>query len=416
MTKAIRTLALCGALLATTVLATAARAETAASTAGTAPGTTQSIAVPSGVRYELLGRWDVDRLNQILVTDFPKFAGIDVAYTPARNAVKLYRVTYPSVVPEQGNRPIVATGLLAIPDTGGKSFPIVSYQHGTVYGRQEVPSFPDQSPETQLMLAQFAGQGYIVMGADYFGMGVSTEPEGYMVKGSHQMACHDMIRSGRSVLDTMGITSDRLFLGGWSQGGFVTMACLEKLESAGVAVDGAATASAPIDVFALMNGFLNFPRPNDAAWLNSIVILSAFAYENYYGVPGLARSVLNPDYYDAARRAYAREPFEASEIPTDLRKLIRAEYFNPQFFADSAYGRLLREAQGYRWVIQSPVRNYYGEADEAITQGVGKMAMTYQQAMGAGNPKVEAISTGPTTHRGTYAKAAAEWKRWFDGK
>lgn len=416
MTKAIRTLALCGALLATTLLATAARAETAATPASTAPSGTQSIAVPSGVSYELLGRWDVDRLNQILLTDFPKFAGIDVSYTPARNAVKLYRVTYPSVIPEQGNKPIVATGLLAIPDTGGKSFPIVSYQHGTVYGRQEVPSFPDQSPETQLMLAQFAGQGYIVMGADFFGMGVSTEREGYMVKGSHQMACHDMIRSGRSVLDTMGITSDKLFLGGWSQGGFVTMACLEKLESAGVTVDGAATASAPIDVFALMNGFLNFPRPNDAAWLNSIVILSAFAYENYYGVPGLARSVLNPDYYDAARRAYAREPFEASEIPTDLRKLIRAEYFNPQFFVGSAYGRLLREAQGYRWVIQSPVRNYYGEADEAITQGVGKMAMTYQRAMGAGNTKVEAISTGPTTHRGTYAKAAVEWKRWFDEK
>ena len=48
---------------------------------------------------------------------------------------------------------------------------MISYQHGTVYGKQEVPSFPDQSPETQLMIAQFAGQGYIVIGADYFGMG-----------------------------------------------------------------------------------------------------------------------------------------------------------------------------------------------------------------------------------------------------
>jgi len=194
------------------------------------------------------------------------------------------------------------------------------------------------------------------------------------------------------------------------------MACLEKLESAGVPVAAAATASAPLDVFALMNGFLNFPRPNDAAWLNSIVILSSFAFENYYGVPGLARSVLNDAYYEVARKAYEREPFDAADIPSDLRKLVRADYFDPQFFADSAYGRLLREAQAYRWIIRSPVRNYYGNADEAITTGVGKMAMTYQQAIGAGNPVVTAISTGPTTHRGTYAKAVPEWKIWFDGQ
>lgn len=419
MTKAVRTLALCGALLATTLCATAAPQETGqaqATPATTSPQASDSGArsVPSGVSYEFIGRWDVDKLNQVLSTDFPKFAGIDVSYTPARNAVKLYRVTYPSVVPERGNKPILASGLLAIPDTADKVFPILSYQHGTVYGRQEVPSFPEQSTETQLMLAQFAGQGYVVMGADYFGMGTSTEPEGYMVKASHQQACQDMIRSGRSVLDTMGITSDKLFLAGWSQGGFVTMACLEKLESAGIVVKAASTASAPIDGFALMNGFLNFPREIDAGWVNSLFVLSAFSYENYYGLPGLARSVFNDEYYDAARRVYERQPFEASEIPTDLHKLIRADYFDPQFFAGSAYGRIFGETQAYRWVIQSPVRNYYGEADEVIPPGIGKMAMTYQQAMGNGNTKVEAISTGPTTHRGTYAKAAAEWKIWFD--
>ena len=95
--------------------------------------------VSSGVKYEFLARWDVHRLNQILETDTPKFAGVRVAYTPARNAVKLYRVTYPSVIPEKGNAPTVASGLLAIPDTKETTFPLVSYQHGTVYGRQRGP-------------------------------------------------------------------------------------------------------------------------------------------------------------------------------------------------------------------------------------------------------------------------------------
>ena len=378
--------------------------------------TTTPVAVVSGIRYERIGHWDADRLNTVLKVEAPKFFGVTVAYTPARNAVTLYRVTYPSVIPEQGNRPTVASGLLAVPDAAGSSFPMVSYQHGTVYGKQQVPSFPDQSPETALMLAQFGGQGYIVIGADYFGMGTSSEKEGYMVKGSHQQATYDMLMASRAVLAQMKLTSPQLFLGGWSQGGFVTMAFLEKLEGAHVPVAGTATASAPLDVFATLSGFLDYPRKNDADWLPTLFILSSFSFENYYGVPGLAKSLLNDAYYDVSKKAYDKQPFDAQQIPTDLRKLVRAEYFDPQFFAASAYGQLVAQhAQAYRWVIQSPVRNYFGQTDEAITPGIGQLAKTYQRAMGSGNMQVDAVSTGNTSHRGTYATAVPQWKTWFDG-
>jgi pimeloyl-ACP methyl ester carboxylesterase len=373
------------------------------------------VQVSSGVSYELIGRWDANKLNQILTVDTPKFFGLTVSYTLAKNAVRLYRITYASVIPERGNKPTVATGLLAIPDTAGKSFPMLSYQHGTVYGKEQVPSFPDQSPETQLALAQFAGQGYVVIGADYFGMGRSTEPEGYMVKGSHQQATYDMLMASRAVLAHMKLAAPKLFLGGWSQGGFVTMAFLEKLESAGVKVDAAATASAPVDVFMALSGFLDFPRKNDADWVPTLFILSSFSFENYYGVPGLARSLINDEYYDISRKAYEKQPFEASKIPTDLHKLVRADYFNPQYFADSAYGRLIRQTEAYRWIIKSKVRNYYGETDEAISTGLGKLAMVYQRSIGNGNITVEAVSTGNTSHRGTYATAVPQWKVWFDG-
>ena len=373
------------------------------------------VTVASGVQYEFIGRWDTDRLNKILTEDTPKFFGVNVTYTAARNAVKLYRVTYASVVPERGNKPIVATGLVAVPDIAGESFPTVSYQHGTVYEKQQVPSFPEQSPETQLMLAQFAGQGYVVIGADYFGMGASKEPEGYMVKASHQQATYDMLLASRAVLAHLKLASGKLFIGGWSQGGFVTMAFLEKLESAGVKVDAAATASAPVDVGVTLNGFLSFPRKNDASWVNSLFILSSFSFENYYGLPGLARALIADQYYDVARKAYLREPFDPASVPTDLHKLLKAEYFDPLFFAQSAYGRLVAETTAYRWVIKSPVRNYFGEADEAISTGLGQLAMTYQRAMGNGNPAVEAVSTGQTSHRGTYATAVPLWKAWFDG-
>ena len=383
-------------------------------TAAAVADDTEAPGVASGVQYERIATWDVDRLNKILDTDSPAFTGVTADYPAATRGVRLYRVSYPSVVPEQNNRPIVATGLVAVPEGASGTLPLVSYQHGTVYGKEEVPSFPEQSPETQLMIALFAGQGYALVGADYFGMGDTAEPEGYVVKASHQQATFDMLAAARPVLADLGIEPAPVFLAGWSQGGYVTMAFLEKLEASGVPVAAAATASAPVDIFVALNGFLSFPRPIDAGWVNTLFILSAFAYENYYAVPGLARSLFTEDTYDIARKAYLREPITATDIPTDLHALIRPEYFDPRFFAASAYGRLLAANQAYRWVIGTPVHNYYGDQDEVISIGLGRLAMTYQEAMGAGNDKVMAISTGPTSHRGTFGKAAAEWKAWFD--
>ena len=375
-----------------------------------------SITVADGVTYSLIGSWDIAKLNQILTTDAPNFFAHKVSFTPARHGVKLYRVTYPSVIPEQGNRPILASGLVAVPDVAGTKFPLLSYQHGTVYGKQQVPSQPDQSPETQLVLAQFGGQGYIVIGADYFGMGDSAaEPEGYLVKASQQQAPFDMLRAADVVLAQLSVSASRRFLGGWSQGGFVTMALLEKLEASGMAVDGVVTASAPMDGLAAFSGFLDFPRSIDAIWVPVLFILTAFSFENYYGLPGLARAMFADSQYDIARAVYERQPYDMAKVPTKLHDLLRPDYFDPRFFMASAYGRIVAETlQAYRWVIQTPVRNYYGESDEVITPGVGRMAMTYQQAMGTGNTKVTALSTGKTDHRGTFVTAVPEWKRWFD--
>jgi hypothetical protein len=194
------------------------------------------------------------------------------------------------------------------------------------------------------------------------------------------------------------------------------MVLLQKLEDAHVNVRAAATASAPIDLFALLNGILYFPRKNDAPWLNSIIILSSFSFENYYGVPGLAHSVIADDYYAVSKKAYERQPFDAADIPVDLKKLMRSEYSDPQYFANSPYGKLMSATDSYRWVFRTPVRNYYGENDEAVTVGVGRLAMTYAQSMGGGNSLVEAISTGPTDHRGTFATAVPQWKAWIDSK
>ena len=143
-------------------------------------------------------------------------------------------------------------------------------------------------------------------------------------------------------------------------------------------------------------------------------ILTAFSFEEYYDVPGLAQGLVTPEQYPLARAIYLKDPaVKLEDFPRDLRKLIRPEFFDPARYRSSAYGRLAAAMQPYRWVIRTPVRMYYGEIDECLTVGLARLPMEYQRAIG--NDRVTAISAGPdANHRITYARAAKEWLAWFE--
>lgn len=374
----------------------------------------QMTEVTPGIRYQYIGTYDVARLNNIQQVEVPEAIESKVSYTAPKNAVKLYRVEYASVIPEQNNRPTWASGLIAIPATGARSMPMVSYQHGTVFGKDWVPSFPEKSFETRLMIAQFAGQGYVVIGADYFGMGTSKEKDSYIVVNSQVQASFDMYQAAKIILNREGIALTDFFIGGWSQGAVITMAYLEKLESVGVKVKAAGTAAAQCDGYIMTNGFLQNPRKIDAPWVTTMFILTAFAFEEYYQVPGLARGLFTDEQYETARRVYLKDStLTYKDYPLDLHKLIRPEYFNPVYYKQSAYGKLISEMHPYRWVVQTPVHMYYGDTDECLAIGLARLPSEYQKALGSN--KVQAFSAGPdATHRITYGRAVPEWKSWFD--
>jgi pimeloyl-ACP methyl ester carboxylesterase len=328
--------------------------------------------------------------------------------------VKIYRLIYNSVVPEQNNRPTVASGIIAIPATGARTMPLISYQHGTLYGDMAPPSDIEKSFEARLMVAQFAAQGYVVISADYFGFGASKEKDSYIVLNSQVQASFDMYKAANLILNKEGVTISDFFLTGWSQGGVITMAFLEKLESVGIRVKAAGTAAAQCDGFVMTNGFLSHPRKIDADWVATMFILTAFSFEEYYRMPGLARGVFTDEQYDLARRVYLKDPtLPLKDFPLNLRKLIRPEYFDPNYYAQSAYGKLMLAMHPYRWDIKTPVRMYYGDVDQCLSIGLARLPMEWQKAMG--NDKVEAFSVGPDgTHRLAFGRGAPEWKKWFD--
>jgi hypothetical protein len=382
--------------------------------------------VASGVTYQFIGRYDTQRLDHIAGPELDAFMAGSTEPTafrgkfpPARYAVALYRVIYPSVVPEFDNRPTTASGLVAIPETGvrgAQALPLVSYQHGTVFEKDSVPSNPDASTETRIMVARFAAQGYIVIGADYFGRGQSELADSYLVKRSTQQATHDMLVAARKMLAAQNISTGALFLSGWSQGGWATMAMLQKLEAVGIKVTAAAAASAPVDIFIITNRWMNNPQPVDAVYLPGCTALQLFAQEYYLQQSGLTESAIRPQYLEAARALYVGtmswEAFYAA-TPHTLADFLRPEFRAGGKIGATPYWHVLQDNQAYRWTSVTPLRTYYGGHDEVTPAYIGKLPEATQATLGGA--ATHAIDAGDAAdHRAVFLFGVLDQKPWFD--
>lgn len=379
--------------------------------------------VPGSTSYELIGTYDLARLEKIGGEDLRAFMAsstmprdFDGKLAKPKYAVKLYRILYPSVVPEHENLPVRASGLVAVPDSGATTMPLVSYQHGTVFDRTYVPSNPDASMETRVMLLQFASQGYVVVGADYFGRGQSNLPDSYLVKDSTQQAGIDMFIAARDFLAAQKITPSHFFVSGWSQGGWVSMQYLYKLESLGVKVSAAAVASAPVDIYLTMNRWMSNPQPVDAVYLPGVVAIQLQAQEFYHRQQGLAEAAIRPEYLKAARDLYAgRIDFEAfyKQTPPKLADFIKPEFAQTGYTGLTPYWQVLQSNQAYRWRSDVPLRVYWGGHDEVTPEAIAFLPETVQKLVG-GSP-VTTIDAGKNAdHRAVFIHGAIDQKKWFD--
>lgn len=386
--------------------------------------------VAGGVRYRKIGSYDTARLAEVLNGGLDTFMGgfdpsqastmkssdFKAKFAAPRNGVTLYEVQFDSVIPEWENQPTLGSGLLAVPEDGAKTHPLLSYQHGTVFGRDEVPSRPDKSYETQLALAAFASQGYVVIGADYFGLGPSREPNCFMVPQGTTQAMLDHYRASRAVLESLGQATPQFFIWGWSQGGWSTMQFLHRLERLGMPVTAAATVSAPADMTAAFRRPITSPRPQDAAWIKGCISNMLWAQEEYARLPGLAASAIKPEHLAASRKFYDGElawPAYDAGVPGGVAGLLRPEFMASATTGSGRFWDLLEEANAYRWTIKTPLRAYGGDADEAIPPAVSRLVADVGRLLGS--TQVEFISAGERAdHRASYVSATLQVKPWFD--
>jgi pimeloyl-ACP methyl ester carboxylesterase len=379
-----------------------------------------SIVPPAGISCESLGSYSLERLNQVQSKEVKEFCDYPISYPSARYAVKLYRLTYTSVIPEENNRPTMASGLLAVPEMPQdktRKFPVISYQHGTVFSKTAVPSRPDESAETRLNLLQFAGQGYIVIAADYFGKGSSSEPDSYLTKASTQQSCLDMLKAAQKISVTLHLPWGPLFLSGWSQGGWATMVFLNRLESENIPVTAAAPICAPEDLYAIINHWIHAPSENDSLFIPELLALQLHAYEDYYGLTGLSDAAIKPEYRAAARDLYEDKlawPGLLQKFPRHLSEMLQSDFVAESSLGKSRYWELLQQNQAYRWRSKTTLHCYYGEMDEVVPPAIAELPISYQKVMNGSETMGVEVMGSKASHRGTFLQALADEKKWFD--
>lgn len=146
-----------------------------------------------------------------------------------RYAVQAYRLTYLTV--DGLGQETLASALVTVPQKPlSSTSPVLSYQHGTITKDADAPS---QLANVETPEVVMASLGYIVLSADYVGYGASKGvPHPYLLSAPSAAAVIDLMTAAKYWRETNKVLDNQqLFLAGYSEGGYVTMATHRALQA-----------------------------------------------------------------------------------------------------------------------------------------------------------------------------------------
>jgi len=173
--------------------------------------------------------------------------------------------------------------------------PIVLYAHGTTTDRNyNIANWvdPNQSAAAEgvLIAAFYAAQGYIVVAPNYAGYDTSTLTYHPYLNGNQQgKDMVDGLAAARTSLPVIGGASDSgaLFVTGYSQGGYVSLAAQRELQATGKTVTASAPMSSPAAISLLMDySFSGWPALGSTIFVPLLTTSWQKQFGNVYSSTG----------------------------------------------------------------------------------------------------------------------------------
>ncbi|MFK7847146.1 MAG: lipase family protein [Rhodothermales bacterium] len=323
--------------------------------------------------------------------------------------VKLYRVIYQTI--DVNGRLIHASGAVAIPLNLEGPAPLLSYQHGTVTARDRVPS----EQGFDLVSMGMGGSGYVTALPDYIGLGASDTFHPYVHAKSLGNAVVDMLRATRQLCEDIGVTlNDQLFLVGYSEGGFATMAAHREIEQH-YADEFTVTASAP------MAGPYNLSE----VMVDQILDASVYPSPGYlpYTLLSYNRVYDLFDMQHVFREPYATQIdglFDGVKTLRYINKQLPAipmEMLNEKFVSaleteSHPLLEILKENDVHNWAPVAPMRLFHCVEDDQVSFRNAEVALEAFQDHGADHVELAALEFGG--HEACAPPALFLGKLWLD--
>lgn len=295
-----------------------------------------------------------------------ELAGDSAFRANPRYGVQAYRLTYLTL--DRRGQEILASALLVLPQKPANSLsPVLSYQHGTLTREAEAPSHLAEVASPEVVLASL---GYIVLSADYVGYGASKGTDHpYLLSAPSASAVIDMLTAAKYWRRTQQLRDNKqLFLAGYSEGGYVTMATQRALQT-GVAtqrheVVSVAAGAGPYDVGLTLDQELKLVRQE-------------------YPLLG---ELLNPGflrYLSDADRHNVRNLILQQVLGGDADVTFMPAFLDNYLADDRTSIEILSNV--YDWRPEVSVNLFHGRDDHTVSYLNASSALQAMQARGAGN-------------------------------
>ena len=296
------------------------------------------------------------------------FSGLGLDVNEFQYDVDIFSITYHSTYKGAG---IEASGLVILPKTT-QPVGMLSFQHGTIVLHDDAPSNFSASDPNALLYGAVSSSGFIGVIPDYLGFGASSDIlHPYYIEVYAASAVVDMLKAARELAEEKKVQfNGRLFLAGYSEGGYATMAAHKAIEAA------------PVEGFELIASFAA-AGGYDITGMQSY-LLGLTTYDEPYYLAYLARAYQLTYDFNALLTDFFKDPY-AGKIPSLFNGLQDAPEINaqltdnlPDLVQDNLASDLNTNAQ-YAYIVDALEENsltdwkpekklflYHGNADITI--------------------------------------------------
>ncbi|GAA4404920.1 hypothetical protein GCM10023187_22810 [Nibrella viscosa] len=342
---------------------------------------------PALVDATLIGQYSADQLRN-------RFSGSQLAFRfLIRHGIKAYRIVYNTT--NTDGKTIQASGALLVPDSAGL-YSMISMQHGTIHSNYEAPSNYKPGSEAYTFGSVFSSIGYIIAVPDYIGYGASKNlPHPYEHRESLATASFDMLRAAREFMEANRTGWDkRLFIAGYSEGGYATMSLQKKLEEEYPDEFNLIASSAGAGAYhktAFMQHLVNNPT-HGISGFNRNYLWVMLTYNRLYSPERPVFYYVKPPY---AARIEAQ--LQNAGISVSLNQIFTEEFRKAiNNGTDKTFLQAVGDNDVYDWKPKTPTQLYHGDADNMVFYFNSKDAYDAMRKRGATN--IELITLRGRNH------------------